>query len=177
MSNSTLGAVDPYKLAKRQQSLQGELAVAAMLRAQKLLATKNGMLEYEISFDMDKEGVCAIEGNLRGALEMCCQRCLQTFKRPINVQFMISPVVSDAEAKALPSSYEAVLIQDGVINLLELLEDELILELPLVPMHEDDEICIPAKDNMESMEQELNHPFQILQNLKLKKNGPMAEDE
>jgi uncharacterized protein len=174
MSISASGSVDPYKLAKREQGLQGKLAIASMLRASKLLAADEGEISYDLAFAMDTDNLCVITGKLQGEVTFCCQRCLQTYTQAIDDEFVVSPVANDSEAKLLPSMYEPVVIQDGALYVVDLVEDELILALPIVAMH-DAAICKPTNSNMQDTEQNLN-PFQVLQEFKLKKNGHKAED-
>jgi uncharacterized protein len=53
------------------------------------------------------------------------------FESPVRVAF----VGRDAEAGRVPDEYDAVTDPGGRINLTEFVEDELLLALPLVPMH------------------------------------------
>lgn len=169
--------VDPYKLAAQQQTLAGQVVVADMLRVSKLLAgdRSQGELSYKVVFSTDADKLCVLTGELEGVVSLCCQRCLQPFTYAVHCDFIDSPVASDAEAKQLPDMYEAVNIQDGKVDILEILEDELILALPQVPMHLESE-CTAAVA-VEDEVQEVNHPFQVLRTLKFKKNGQKAEDK
>lgn len=177
-----LGLVDPYKMAALHRTLIGECEVVSMGRVCKLLASTQGKLTYSVSFSFDEDNLCVIAGDLKGELMLYCQRCLQMFAYNIVCDFTVSPVVDDNAGKALPSSYEPVMLIGGKINLLDLLEDEVILALPQVPMHDLDtslgrqqcKATVSSDDVAE--EQELNNPFQVLQKLKLNKSGPIAED-
>ncbi len=174
MSNSIVGLIDPYKMAKRHMILQDKVAVAAMHRANKLLASDEGEVSYKIAFSTDLEDFCVIDGQLHGMLTMCCQRCLQPLKLEVLYKFVVSPVQNDAEAKLLPNGYESVIIQDGKFDPLELLEDELILGLPIVATHDSNELdCIQS---IEIKAQEVNKPFQVLRALQLNKKSQSAED-
>ncbi len=175
MSNSTFGLIDPYKMAKRHMTLQDKVAVVDLQRASKLLASYAGEVVCQVDFSTDLEDFCVINGELHGILTMCCQRCLKNFKREVCCEFAVSPVKNDAEAKLLPSGYEPVIVEDGKIDLLQLLEDELILGLPIVAAHDDNELdCIQS---IGIVEQELTRrPFQVLQTLQLNKKSQPAED-
>jgi uncharacterized protein len=68
---------------------------------------------------------------------LMCQRCLGPVVLPMEVDRRIRFVRDEAEAERLDEeSEDDVLAARGRIDLLELLEDELILALPLVPRHE-----------------------------------------
>lgn len=174
--NSTGQAlVDPFLLAKQQQSLQGKIAISAMVRLEKLLAATDGEVVYAINFATDLDGRAFIKGELSSQVTMCCQRCLQLFKLSVRSDFLISPVLDDIEAKDLPDEYEPVSLQAGKLDVAELIEDELILVMPLMAVHAaQDADCHESTIQVETTDvtQEKKNPFQILQELKLK-----AEDK
>ncbi len=186
MSNSAQGLLDPYKMAKRHQSVQGEIALKDMVRANKLLATDDGAVEYSLKFAEDADGICVISGELSGAVTVCCQRCMQNFVQLVHGEFKLSPVVDDKATKLLANDYEPVLLADGKFDPNELLEDELILALPIVAMHQEGSLACKttASGYVESrvQEPEVENPFQVLQTLKVKtlklnKNGHQPGDE
>ena len=73
----------------------------------------------------------------RTALQLTCQRCLQPMTVPLDVQPSLRFVHGEAQAEALDEdSDEDVLALTPSLDLLPLIEDELILALPLVPRHE-----------------------------------------
>jgi uncharacterized protein len=177
-SDSTSGLVDPHKMAKRQQVLQGNIAVRVMQRANKLLANEHGQMLYTLDFANDVDGLCVIQGELSGELTLFCHRCMRPFIRNVSVNFTVSPVANDQAAKVLPEAYEPVIMCEGKIDTLELFEDELILALPIVAMHEVGDLnCTQTTAAAEQVAQEEENPFQILQTLKVNKKGHQAGDE
>jgi len=175
MSNSMPGFVDPHRMAKNKQSLQGTIPVASMTRAVKLLASDEGELTYSLLFDADEDGCCFISGELQGKFSMRCQRCMQTMVKELKCSFKVSPVLNDEQAKALASDYEPVIVADDKLEPASLIEDELILAVPIVVMHEVNESgCV---DSYAAKAQEPANPFRILQELKLKNKGQQAGDK
>ncbi len=66
-----------------------------------------------------------------------CQRCLQAVQQPLQVDRHFRFVRTEEEAERLDEAAEEdVLVLGQRLNLRDLLEDELILSLPLVPRHE-----------------------------------------
>lgn len=66
-----------------------------------------------------------------------CQRCLQAMHQPLRVDRRYRFVRSELEAERLDEEIEDdVLTLPGRLDLLALLEDELILALPIVPRHQ-----------------------------------------
>lgn len=97
-----------------------------------------------------------------------CQRCLQTLAQPLEVDRWFRFARSEAEAERLDEELEDdVLVLPARLDLPELLEDELILALPLVPRHTGEcpePLPVPAADPAEAGEPEeaAPHPFAAL---------------
>lgn len=71
------------------------------------------------------------------ALQLTCQRCLQPMTVQLDVRPSLRFVRGEAQAEALDEdSDEDVLALTPALDLLPLIEDELILGLPLVPRHD-----------------------------------------
>jgi uncharacterized protein len=69
---------------------------------------------------------------------LTCQRCLGPVQTPLSVDRWFRFVADEATAEALDDDCEEDLLAlEPRPSLLELLEDELLMELPLVPMHEE----------------------------------------
>jgi uncharacterized protein len=89
----------------------------------------------------------------------------------VHVDFCFTPVQGpDIDELELPEAYEPVEVDEhGEVNLLQLFEDELIISLPIVPLHAED-ACTVTEDDMTfgklKPEQERQNPFAVLQELK-----------
>lgn len=71
------------------------------------------------------------------AVPLQCQRCLQTYLQDLQVDRRFLFVANESLAERLDEELEDdVLVMPARLDLAELLEDELILALPLVPRHE-----------------------------------------
>lgn len=106
---------------------------------------------------------------------LTCQRCLQPFQVTLAFERRLRFVSGEAEAEALDAeSEDDVLALSRSLDLRELVEDELLLALPIVPRHE---VCpqpLPMAVGMDEIDDELPerpHPFAALQALKSGK-GP-----
>lgn len=127
--------VDPIKLAKQQSVLNGALLLSRCERLQ-AICEQVGEVSVSLQFGQDAARIYFIQGEITGVLNAICQRCNQMMQLPIQATFMLSPVVSEARAKNLPDNYEPVFMEDELVNLHEMVEDELLLVLPMVPKHE-----------------------------------------
>lgn len=133
--------INPQKLC--QSSPVGGSRVAGKILLSKLpnldeVLEKQAATEVSVSivFSMDSEGYCCIAGELAVDLSLTCQRCLQPMEQPIRATFLVSPVVSDAQAERLPSRYEPLMTLDNEIVVAQWIAEELFLALPFVPRHD-----------------------------------------
>lgn len=109
----------------------------------------------------------------RATLPLVCQRCLEPADIELQVQRSFRFAADEAQAAALDEeSEEDVLVLSSDFNLHELVEDELLMALPLVPAHD---VC-PQEPKMqvadagfEDKTQEKPHPFASLAGLQTKK--------
>ncbi len=143
-TNKLLTAIKPLLLCKQLPSgtsLKGEVSVKALLNLNAEIR-KNALspITYDLQFYLDGENRPVVKGEISGDFELICQRCMEPFKYTMQSQILVSPVNSDVEAKQLPDQYEPLLMDEGEVNLLEWIAEEIHLALPLVPRHE--EVCI-----------------------------------
>lgn len=103
-----------------------------------------------------------------------CQRCLADVNLALEVDRSYRFVADEATAEALDDeSEEDVLALSREFNLMELIEDELLMALPLVPRHE---VCpvqpkmTVSDDDFESASGDKPNPFAVLGALKVKKS-------
>lgn len=102
-------------------------------------------------------------------LPMVCQRCLERMDEPLQLDYWFRFVESDAVAEAEDDDAEEdLLVTSTHFDLVTLIEDELLMALPLVPMHEVCPAPVPmqvADPDFEG-EAEKPHPFAGLAALK-----------
>ena len=100
---------------------------------------------------------------------LTCQRCLRPFEWPIDIERPLRFVRGEAEAEALDAELEEdVLALPRSLDLRELVEDELLLALPLVPRHETcpTPLSFSSEPTGEAVQAERENPFAALQALK-----------
>ncbi len=106
--------------------------------------------------------------NCSTRMALICQRCLQPVEAVVRAQRSFRFVANEALAAAIDAdSEEDVLALGRALNLVELIEDELLLALPLVPRHP---VCPQPLKPPEDAEpfEERAHPFAVLGELKRK---------
>jgi uncharacterized protein len=113
-----------------------------------------------------------LELGLKGCLHLVCQRCLQDCAVDLDEKRRFVLVLTDAEADEYPIEDEEQepLVVNQHFNLLETIEDEVLLSLPLIPKHPEG-FCEPhastfGDDEGEGVSDERENPFNILKNMK-----------
>ena len=107
----------------------------------------------------------------RAQMNLECQRCLQPVAATLMAQRGFRFVADEATAAEIDAdSEDDVLALTRALNLKDLLEDELILTLPLVPMHDSCPQPLRAPLADEPAVEERPNPFAAL--AALKRKGP-----
>ena len=108
--------------------------------------------------------------NARVSLPLICQRCLAPADIEVTVDRSFRFVATEAQAEAEDEEAEEdVLVLSREFNLHELIEDELLMAVPLVPRHEvcPTEVRLAVQDaDFEVAEATKPKPFAILAGLK-----------
>jgi uncharacterized protein len=167
--------VDPWRLADRETGFSGRIALDKLPRLASALMTVAGEVVFDIRFSRDARHRACIRLQVQAELGLECQRCLQQMEHPVEAVVDLSVIEVPAEAERLPDEYEPVLVDDGRLRLLDLVEDELLLAIPQIPMHRLD-ACQPILAGgtaPEPAQQAANsgrpNPFAVLQGLKTDK--------
>ncbi len=137
--------IDPRKLARQGMQFEGSLALNRFSRLVDALADDQGEVRATLRFYLDEDRQVVLEGSLDLTCKMVCQRCLDVADVPVHADIQLMAVWTDEQAKALPSGYEPLFLQEEPIELVPLLEDELLLELPLIPFHKPEQ-CSAQRD-------------------------------
>jgi uncharacterized protein len=157
--------VDPLILADRGRSIAGALPLSACRRLGFWLESSDGDLSVELQFGRDEGRRRVFTGRVTGSLRLSCQRCLQAFDLPLDLPLGAVLVTSEAEADTLPEDVEAVVVDEGAdMHTVDIVEDDLILALPLVPKCPETATCEPAvpvfdSEEIERQDEAAQRPF------------------
>ena len=153
-----------------RRRVEGRLPLSALTRLADSLVDTRGEVVYALQFDTDTFKVPYVELQAETALPLLCQRTLQRFELPVRIEQRLGLIRDEADEAALPPGYEPLLVpDDGMVHAAELVEDELILAVPVVPVS-------PGTEAMEQdwpapeEEVERANPFAALAALKDKRN-------
>ncbi len=157
--------IDPARFADKKERLFGELDVIELSRLDGLLQSKDGKISFELSFDRDEHRRVSISGGFTCILTMRCQRCLLPLNVNVEHSIDIVLIADEDEAKKLPRRQEGLLFTDKMLSLPALIEEELLLALPLAPLHEN-ESCSANSTGKPGIIEERQHPFEVLKDFK-----------
>ena len=165
--------LDMRKLAARGTVLDGVVTLATLPRLQGLLAAQDGQLEAHCHFSKDEEGRFVLALNFEAKVSVVCQRCMEPVFIDVDANTTLCILWSEDQVVSLPSHLEPLILDEGQSNLWSVVEDELILSLPIVSYHETGD-CVELTEQYttaeiaEELEQKPN-PFQALEALKIEK--------
>ncbi len=159
--------IDPMRLAKVGKELSGSYELRQFDRVNASL--KDGS-KVQVSFKLefsrdDKNQLFSIVGDLETVLHQICQRCMQPMRHQLSVAIKLAIVSNEVEAENLPAEFEPYVDTGVPVKLQDFMEDELLLAIPLVSLHEEQE-C-PAANKFKHEQRGKENPFAELKNLKL----------
>lgn len=184
MSDRFTETIDPLALASKGRSIEGKIALAELRRVLPLLRSDAGEVEFSLSFNMDEAGIPRIQGRVQATLMLQCQRCMEEMEFSVSSKVRLGIVASRAAAEHLPENYEP-LVCDEETTIVSILEDELILALPIVAMHKIEDCpmgdAYPAQKDRETEIDDVDvgrkNPFAALAQLKSAESEDTTETE
>jgi uncharacterized protein len=171
------GRLDVGAAAADGAALSGQWLLATLERLRTLAAVdRPAAVEWSARFERRPVAGAVPQVWLhlvaRTCLDLECQRCLQPVTCELAVDRAIRFVPTEDEAAALDAEGEDdVLALPPRLDLRSLVEDELLLALPLVPRHDTCPVPLeaPPADEAEAAAQ---NPFAVLAGIKATKDGP-----
>ncbi len=135
---------NPVELARARQHCKVTLPVTHFTRFSELLASQGGDVVATVEFSLQGRRALA-NGTLQASVEVTCQRCVKPAPLEIATEFTFGFVSSEEDAESLDEKLDPVLIDsNGELTVVDLLEDELILQVPQRVVHSDEEQCDPT---------------------------------
>ena len=161
--------IDSLDFARNGQKISGEVAIAELPRLHDVLANQHGIISYTVQGVVDKQGSPALDVSISGSCQLLCQRCLNGLDYAIQLDAHLLlrnqaslDALADSVAGGEEEEFDSILA-DAHLDVLDLLEEEILLSLPIAPKHEFGN-C-QATEGKEASEEE-QHPFAVLAKLK-----------
>ena len=133
--------VGPWRFCRDGQSWEIQSDVAAFPRLAHEFT--QGTLFCRVVGRVDQRGSLSLHVSINGAVGLTCQRCLGSMPYTVEVERTLYLAHNEAELERLDALPDSDAIQAGErLSLVELVEDEVLLSLPLAPMHAEGECSI-----------------------------------
>lgn len=159
--------IDSLEFAEKSLQIHGRIALLDLERLSDPLFSRDGALEYSLTGKINAFGKPQLDLRVTGVLQLVCQRCLQPMPFALDA---LSHLVLVADEAAVPLDADDqdetdYILADQHQPVAALIEDEVLLSLPLAPAHDSDACAAPLNRAQEQKES----PFKILQGLKGKR--------
>jgi uncharacterized protein len=138
MSPARSDQVNAIELAGRSARLERELGLTQMPRLVEAGALDGTRARAVLDFGRF-EGRPTVELRVEGTVLLTCQRCLRPCECRIDDAARLM-IVANGDEDA-PGGFEAAPGDAERLSLAELIEEQVLLGMPLVPMHEDEAEC------------------------------------
>ncbi len=166
--------VDAKKIFTQQAVITGNLPVVKFERFSELLANTSGFVEINLKFFLNGDFRRVISGELRADVQVLCQRCLEGTTITLEDRFQLALVESESQADKLSKDLEPWFCTDTKLVLADIIEEQLILAMPIVSYHNVDcsqdellKLGAPKEESPKILDRtDKQNPFAILQSLK-----------
>jgi len=124
------------------QAVQGQFPVSDMPRLAGVVHRVHGRAEFRVAGQVDDHQRYLLSGDVSCEVSLTCQRCMQEVLVRLENDFLL--VLQDREDQEidLPERFDPLVLGDhDELELISVIEDELLLGLPISPMHDADSEC------------------------------------
>ncbi|MHB8455139.1 MAG: YceD family protein [Acidiferrobacterales bacterium] len=135
--------IDPIRLADDGSVLEGEIALEEMSRLRELCLTSAARVRVSLKFEHSAQGTRIMQGVITTRLDLACQRCLKAVTQEIEVALSLI-LLRTGESPATLAEETDFLEIAAPISLSAMVEDEIVLALPIAPRHPEG-ICTSAQ--------------------------------
>lgn len=133
------GVINGLEFARAGATRSGVLRLAQLPRLAEV-GCRSAELRYAVRGGTSGQGKPVVLVEAEGTLELECQRCLEPLRMPFEVSSELELAESQEAIDTADDDVDRVLATRSM-SVVDLVEDEVILALPMVPMHVR---CAPA---------------------------------
>jgi len=135
--------LDPWRAVHLGAAFAGSATLAQLPRLAAAVVGADGPAQYALRFERDEARQAVALGQVSMAVRLICQRCLKDvvyrLESPIALALVRATTGADGlglvQTPEVADHLDPLPLGEEPINPLDLIEDELLLALPLVPMH------------------------------------------
>jgi uncharacterized protein len=161
--------IDAFEFCRLKERLEGETAVADLKRLAADCVRPATILRWSLVGGANALGYPQLTMSVAGTVQVMCQRCMTPYDYSFDSESVLVLAKSEEQAdeieEAIADDTIDVIVGSKTMNVMELVEDEALLALPLSPRHE---VC-PDTTALDAVnERKQPSPFDVLKNIKQK---------
>lgn len=137
---------DAFKFAADGRRLEGRISLAECSRLVEMTTSAEGEIAYVLAGAQGDDGKWQFELELSGTLRLVCQRCLTEMAWPFELAstlLLVRPGEEIPEDELEDDTRDAIEVQPD-LDVKQLVEDEILLAVPIVLRHERCEAPLPS---------------------------------
>lgn len=149
----------------QEQWFQGELTIRSCERLREAVIADPGAAPLKVDIRADAlSGWPRFHGRVSGHVDLECRRCGRRFAYPLDVEVDLRLVRDEAEERAVLADADPYWAENDRLPVRELIEEEVLLALPMLPRCESCENAIASAPSVpqESVEEKPENPFAVL---------------
>jgi uncharacterized protein len=172
--------VDERKIFTKDAIISGILPVHKLHSLNQNLSNSEGTVHADLRFTIDEERRRIVSGTVQAAVNAVCQRCLEPVSINLEDTLHLAIVETEEHIRRLPTDIDPWLCADASLNLSDIIEEQLILCMPLVSYHPEGQCTgvadliraerFSAENRPSSEGSAAGGPFAMLQKLKKKQD-------
>ena len=159
--------IDAFEFSRLKEHREGVVPVTDLTRLADELESRSGSLSWVLSGGESHSGHAQLKLEVAGSLQIMCQRCLTPFSFDIDSESVLILAKDEAAADEIDALLDDdqidVIVGTKTLDILQLVEDEALLAMPLSPKHA---ICPDASELDAYKSGKKESPFAMLKNLK-----------
>lgn len=157
---------DARKACVKELELSGTVKASTLPRLASVASCEDTTISASLRFLRDEQRRFVVAVKVAGQVGVRCERCLDAMPLEVNANSTLMLCSSDEQAQQCPSQYEPLVYTGDELDLYDVIEEELLLALPVAPMHETmctDTLPEPVAEPV--VEARKPNPFAVLANL------------
>ena len=127
-------AIDGLAFARNAAVLKGRLGMESLPRLAQS-GCSDSVIDFVLSGEINERGKPGLKLAVEGSVRLECQRCLDSLDFPLQLDAQLEFASSEAEITAAEDEIDRV-VAGREMSVAALVEDEVLLALPMVPKHE-----------------------------------------
>jgi uncharacterized protein len=140
-------------LVGTEAAIDFSIPLAELPRVSGELTSTDGDATGHVRFSR-QAGQAVADLEVNAAPEVVCQRCMQPMRWPVNVKSRIALVSDYAAADRVAAELEVFLVEGDSLSVRDLVDEEVLLALPHVPLHDEGSDCAGSEVQLPGQEGE-----------------------